>query len=331
MIKCQKMRIKLKKKEIGFLFLILFYVFSLITGISITTNSVLGSNISNVTLFAKVNISNAQPTLYEVRIEDPIDINNRIDLSAGNSTTITCNGTFQDGDGYDDIAIVNATLYYTNGPSGNVDDNNTFYTNTSCGTCQVIPGSSNLNGTCLCKFAVQYYANSGNWRCNMTVTDSWGVESSQNSSDDYYINEVLGIGVENLTLDYGAVSVLQVSSEIRNNITNLGNVPINITLRGYAGVNETEGINYTMFCAEGNNITFGYQRYSLYENQAFIDMINLTNQTRPIEDLTVPQRTTEGTYGNSTNSTFWRLEIPIGSAGVCNGTIIFGAIDATES
>lgn len=325
------MRIKFKKKEAGFLFIISLYILSLIAGITITTKDVLGSNITNVTFFAKVNISNAQPSLYEVKISDPIDINNRIDLDAGNATTITCNGSFQDSDGYDDVTTVNATLYYTGGSSGNINDNNTFYTNASCGICQVISGSSNLNGTCLCKFAVQYYANPGNWRCNMTITDSWGLKSTQNSSDIYYINEVLGIGVENFTLDYGAVSVSQVSNEIRNNVTNLGNIPINVTLRGYAGTNETKGVNYTMFCAEGNNITFGYHRYSLYENQAFADMINLTNQTKPIPGLSVPQRTTEGTYGNSTNSTFWRLEIPIGSAGICNGTIIFGAVDATES
>ena len=83
-----------------------------------------------------------------------------------------------------------------------------------------------------------------------------------------------------------------------------------------------------MICEAGTNITFGNQKFYPGNNTVFANMFNLTNQTRQIFNLTIPQRTTEGTLGNSSNSTFWRLQIPAGASGVCNSTIIFGAIDA---
>ena len=84
-----------------------------------------------------------------------------------------------------------------------------------------------------------------------------------------------------------------------------------------------------MICAAGINITFGNQRFYTGNNTPFADMFNLTNQTRQIFNLTIPSRATDSGLGNSSNSTFWRLQITLGASGVCNGTIIFGAVDAT--
>lgn len=319
------------KDKIKTIFLGIVLLIAVLFAITIETYPVTGANITNTTVLAKVNVSNTEPELYKVKIDDPIDLTNGINLDAGNAVTVTCNGSFKDINGYDDILTVNATLYQSNVASDAADNNNTHYTNASCGICSVVPGTGNQNGSCLCKFAVQYYANVGNWQCNMTIADSGGVATSQNSSDDYYINEVLGIGIENLTLDYGQMSVTEISDPIRNNVTNLGNIPINVTVRGYAGDNETTGINYTMFCSLGTNISFGYQKYSLFDSTGYADMFNLTNQTTPIEDLTIPERKTDAGYGNSSNSTFWRLQIPAGSGGMCNGSIVIGGIDATLS
>jgi len=297
-----------------------------IVSLSFSMENVDGLNITNETVIARVNVSNTFPNLYLVRITSPLDINNNIDLTAGNTTTLLCNGTFQDANGFDDVTKVNATLYFDNVGSNASDNNMTHYSNSSCGTCPAVPGSGNQNGTCSCQFAVQYYANYGNWRCNMTVTDTGLLESTYNSTT-FFMNEVVGIDLYNLTIDYGPLSVTSTSQNIPENVSNVGNVPINITVRGYGGTNETEGINVTMICETGANITFGNQRYSTVNSTAFDDMRNLTNQTTMVPALTIPTRTNGTTAGNSTNTTFWKLRIPIGPSGICNGTIIFGARD----
>ena len=328
------MIIKIKRKRlrlVSFVFVSLLITASLMLGISITTNSVIGANVTNQTVIARVNVSNTEPTLYKVEITSPTP---PIDLTPGGATVVTCNGSVQDINNFDDITSVNATFYQSTVASDTADDNNTHYSNSSClvggQTCSVIEGTNNQNGSCICQFPVQYYANNGNWQCNMTVTDSGSLTSTQNSTF-VTINEVLGIDVENLTLDYGDLSVTETSNPIRENVTNIGNVPINITLRGFGGDNESIGQNVTMICELGTNITFGYQRFDLQSSAAFADMINLTNQTRQIQDLTIPKRTTNSGYGNSSNSTFWRLQIPLGASGICNGTVIFGAIDALNN
>lgn len=299
----------------------------LFLGVPFTTDSVFGVNVTNATVLARVNVSNTEPSLYRVKIDSPTP---PIDLTANGATTIICNGSVQDRNGFDDIKNVSATFYDITVASNATDDNNTHYTNYSCLPCTVVAGTNNENGTCLCQFAVQYYANPASWQCNMTINDSGSIARSENSSF-VTINEVLGISIESSIHDYGNLSVTQISSLIRQNITNSGNIPINITVRGWGGDNESESIgqNVTMICEAGTNITFDNHRFYPGNNTAFADMYNLTNRTRQIFNLTIPQRTTDSGLGNSSNATFWRLQVPLGASGICNGTIIFGAVDAT--
>lgn len=294
-------------------------------GLPFATNNVFGLNVTNATVIARVNVSNTEPTIYKVKIDSPVP---PIDLTANAATTVICNGSIQDTNGFDDIKNVSARFYDITVASNASDDNNTHYTNSSCGNCTAVPGTNNQNGSCLCQFGVQYYANNAVWQCNMTINDSGGIARDENSSF-VTINEVLGISIENSILDYGNLSVTQISNLIRQNVTNGGNIPINVTVRGFGGDNESIGQNLSMICEAGSNITFDNQRFYPGNNTAFGDMYNLTNQTRQIFNLTIPQRTTDSGLGNSSNSTFWRLQIPVGASGVCNGTIIFGAKDGT--
>lgn len=323
------MIIRIKRKllrRVTYVLVSLLVIVSILLGLPFATNSVLGINVTNATVIARVNVSNTEPTLYLVRITSPTSP--PIDLTANGVTILACNGSVQDLNGFTDIKNVSATLYDITIASNAADDNNNHYSNLSCGNCTAIPDSNNQNGSCVCQFAVQYYANPTTWQCNMTINDSGGISSIQNSSF-FTINEVLGINVENSILDYGNLSVSQISNYIRENVTNGGNIPINITVRGFGGSDESIGQNLSMICEAGTNITFGNQRFYPGNNTAFGDMYNLTNQTRQIFNLTLPQRTTDVGFGNSSNATFWRLQIPIGASGICNGTIIFGAIDAT--
>ena len=316
-----KIKIRTIEKIINSL-IVIFMLAAIFLGVSFPADNVMGANVSNVSVLAKVNVSNTEPNLYLVNI-----MNTPIDLNANAAATVICNGSFTDVNGFDDIKNVSATLYQsTTSASVFSDDNNTHYTNSSCGNCTIVPGTSSQNGSCACQFAVWYYANAGSWQCNMTINDSGGLSSTQNSSF-FTINQLLGINVESLVLDYGNLSVTQVSNSVRENVTNGGNVPINVTVRGFGGDNESIGENYTMLCGFGANITFGNQRYYPNNNTAFSQMYNLTNQTVQMINVTIPQRQNDASYGNSSNSTFWKLQIPPNAGGICNGTIIFGAID----
>src|SRR3989338_5414458 len=322
------MIIRIKRKTLKLMTYALISVLAMLVlflGVSLTTESVIGVNVTNATVIARVNVSNTEPNLYLVRVTSPIP---PIELTANAATNVICNGSVQDINGFDDIKNVSATFYDITIASNAPDDNNTHYTNSSCGPCTLVEGTNNQNGTCSCQFAVQYYANHATWQCNMTVNDSGGITSSQNSSF-VAILEVLGISVESANLDYGNLSVTQISPYIRQNVTNTGNIPMNVTTRGFGGGDESIGQNISMICEAGTNITFGNQRFYPGNNTAFADMYNLTNQTSQILNLTIPQRTTDSGLGNSSNATFWRLQIPVGASGVCNGTIIFGAVDAT--
>ena len=332
------MIIKIKRKQLrqaGFVLVSAFIIVVAMLGVSVTTDSVIGANVTNQTVIARVNVTNTEPTLYKVEITSPPL---PIDLTPGGVTVVICNGSVHDINEFDDITNVNATFYQTTVASNATDDNSTHYTNSTClaggQTCSAIVGSNNQNGSCICNFAVQYYANNGNWQCNMTITDSGNLKSSENSTF-VTINEVLGIDVETTTIDFGNLSVTQVSNPTRENVTNTGNVPINITVRNYGGDNETIGENVSMICDPNvgatANITFNNMRFDVNNRSqnVFNDMVNITNQTRQVANLTIPKRTSNAGFGNSSNSTFWRLQIPLGASGVCNGTIIFGAIDAT--
>ncbi len=321
------MIIKIKKRYAEWalnLFISSLALAALFLGISVNSNDVIGANITNQTVIAKVNVSNTEPNLYKVVVINPVDLN------ANGAATVVCNGSYSDTNGFDDIKNVTATFYDSSVAASNAQDSNSsHYTNYSCLPCTVVTGTGNRNGSCVCQFSVQYYANPASvWQCNMTINDTGGLLSSENSSFAT-INEVLGIGVENYLIDYGNLSVSQTSPPIVKNVTNTGNMPINVTLRGFGGGDEEIGMNLSMICEFGANITFGYQRYYPGNNTPYADMYNLTNQSRQIFNLTIPKRTVDAGFGNSTNSTYWRLQVPTGAGGMCNGTIIFGAVDST--
>jgi len=296
-------------------------VFGVLIGLILDAEEVSGA--TNQSLVTRVNISNTEPNLYDVSISPA-----SIDLNPGNTTQVNCTGLIQDYNGWDDIASVNATLYHIDYGNGITFDNNYRYQNDSCESSCVMYGGSASNASCSCYFQVEYFAYNGSWECNMTVADAFGLSDTLNSSPAT-LNTVIGIGIPS-EIDYGDMSVTEISPMITANISNLGNLPINISVRGYGGTNELAAGagNFTMIC-ETNNISIGYQRYSTNFSQVFANMINLTNTTTGIENLELPIRTDDVQPGNDTNATYWRLEVPVDVSGVCNGTAHFYASDAT--
>ena len=306
----------MKKSQI-FLFFLLLIIVGLFIGISLESTNVFGAN--NDTLIVKVNITNGPPMLYNVYMAS-----NQINLEPGNTTIVNCTGLATDLNGWGDIKRVNASIYEITFGDGPTSDRNYRYINASCNSTCVSYESSETNATCSCLFSVWYFANNGSWQCNMTVADTYGLTSSMNSSA-FEIGTVMGVNVPTSTLDYGNLSVTQTSSPKQINISNFGNVPINISVRGFGGTDETlpDVGNYTMLCEFGRNISVGYQRYSIVNSTPFANMYNITNTTTGIPNFNLPQRSNDNNYGNDTNSTYLVLQVPQDVAGFCNGTIQF--------
>ena len=336
-------KIKQKNLEDGIAGLVILFIFvAILVGVTFTTNYVIGStNITNNTVLARVNVTNTEPNITSVTVSSLPSPSGQIDLVANSVVVIVCNATVFDFNGWQDInnASVNGTFYIQSMGVDGDPDNNFRYRNQSCGSCRQASESASPSTTayCDCEFGLQYYTNdSSTWRCNITLKDKGGTQKSGSElnltdseiSSAVTVNKLLAINTTTL-IDYGNLSVTQTSAEIVQNVSNVGNINLNLSLRGYGGDNESVGQNLTMICDFGN-ITFGYQRYALGSDNpgvAFGNMRNLTNQTVKT-NLTFPARVDDTTFGWDKNTTFWRLQIPLSVGGICNGTIIFGAVDA---
>ena len=304
-------------------------------GVTLTGNYVSGDNITNDTVITKLYVWNTEPELYNVTVSPAV-----IDLTPGNTTKVTCTGEFWDYNGWQDVGIngsVSAVLYHVlSSKAIDPDDKNYHFSNSSCvgnTSCVEIAGSNGLNGTCNCTFEVDYFANNGSWECNMTIVD--GGRNITDPDRIYTFNDTLtgsalitslvAFDVASDTIDYGNLSVTETSDNMTENLTNLGNRPINISVYGYG--NESNPLNYSMICEYGQ-IPAGYERYSVNVSADYDSMIQLSNESVGIQDFKLPQRVNDAGYGSDRNQTYWRLQIPLSMGGVCNGTIIF---EATET
>jgi len=334
---------------IALFFALIIITFTLIFGVSITTNYVIGANITNDTVITRVYVWNTEPNLYDVTITPSI-----IELTSEATTQVNCTGKFWDYNGWQDVGIngtVNATLYHSTSSHIAADDYNVHYTNNSCAgnsSCSAITGSNGQNGTCTCRFTVQYFTNSGTWTCNMSIKDS-GINITDPSRITKFNDSMTGAATVAKLLaismppeiDFGNLSVTETSSEITENITNVGNIQLNVTAYTYGGSNESApGANTTaMFCSLGN-ISTQYMRYTVSSGTNFAEMFNITNNITSIwvgnsslnySMLSIPSRTNDNNkvLGQDINQTFWKLNIPLSVGGLCNGTIVFFANDAS--
>ena len=309
--------------------LILLGCFLTFLSLPLISTSVFGTNVTNASILTKVYVWNTEPNITSVEVEP-----SSIDLVAGNFTIVNCTAYVFDYNGWEDIANVSGSFYDQSEGDGDTTDQNFRYVNDTCAAC-TDAGGSGTNASCQCQFTVGYYANAGEWVCNMTITDGGGnaterlhyFNDSQNSSS-VTINSVLGINAPS-EIDYGNLSVTETSNIVAANVTNWGNVPINVTLRAFGGLNEsvTNAGNYSMMCQFGN-ISIDLERWSMNATAEFDNMTNITNSSVLIPSLTIPVRSNETIDGNATNTTYWKLSVPLGVGGYCNGTIVFGAVQA---
>ncbi len=281
-----------------------FAVFSLVLLIS----SVSAYNYEDVDVITRANITNAVPEILEVIVDEDITLN------AGGVKTVYCNASIRDWNGWEDVIAVNGTFFYEpDSFSGDVDDGNLHYTNSSC---EIYDNDGEYIAYSSCTFEVLHYANNGDWVCNVSAEDSFGfVDSLENETT---INELYALNVTD-TIDYGDLSVLDYSPDVLSSITNFGNVDINVSVLGY-GVEEGDGLG--LVCDEGSNITVENQRFSLDTDNLWEEKTALSSDYQDV-GITLLQPTDATSPVES--SLYWRLFVPPNPFGECVGTLRFTA------
>jgi len=254
-----------------------------------------------------VNITNAAPDVLNVVIPSSID------LLAYDNITVQCNFTVYDFDNNTDRA--NATFHYYTASAAGPQDQNFRYSNTSCSRVTPIDFYTNFT----CTFSVNYFANNGTWYCNATGIDALN-STGTNESSPGTVNPLVAIKMDPV-LDYGELGVNQESNDTLANITNAGNRDANISVQG-GGNTLGDGLSFN--CTFGT-IDVDFERYDIVNGTAWSSQTPLTASSAMISGFYVPQRTDEAT--DSINSTYWKLKIPVGAGGVCNGKILFSATD----
>jgi hypothetical protein len=305
------------------LYLALYFFVSLV---SVTTMEAAPSWV-NDSAITKVNVSNFVPKVVGVIVDDnktsPPD---EIDLISGTTRKVWCNATVVDYNGKDDIIACNATLYHQLNKSTQQNDKNEHYSNNSCTTTK----TGTYNKTYSCSFTIWYYANNGTWYCNISAWDNGTAnlngQSAHNSSlDSTKIHPLYSLNVPGV-IDYGPLALNQnSSSDVIENVTNTGNMNLDLKLYGYGGTVRTEN-NLSMKCRMGN-ITIANERFSLSAGTAHPSMTPLSGQfgNPSSVNFNLAQRNSETT--NSTKNTYWKIHIPqYNVKGQCNGTIVFNAV-----
>jgi hypothetical protein len=279
--------------------------------------------VGNITL-------NSPPNITYVEVDDALTSpQNEIDLIPADTKEITCNARVTDYEG--DISIINASgRFFDNILSSyeGSDDNNTHYTNNSC-FVNYSYGTSN-EAEISCKFYIWYYANSQNWNCTINITDN--LSASSKKGDLSFINPLLALGLDSL-INFELSDGEAVTDESLLNVTNYGNVKINLSLSGYA-FEEEDG--YAMNCSGGEirNISIDHEKFNLtLSNSGSINLsefeakyTNLTSYP-DVKRFNLDYRR-DDSVNEAINATYWRIYVPNEVTGNCQGNIIFGAVQA---
>ncbi|MFH1506732.1 MAG: hypothetical protein ABIE94_07165 [archaeon] len=274
-----------------------------------------GANYENVTIDTTVNVTDSKPEIINVVIQGGVA---SIDLTPGSNLTILCNVTIRDFNGGDTLNEVNATFYHIYNSTDTADDNNWHYTNGSCTQNRTAYGVGGYLTDYICAYEVRYYATNGTWYCNATAVDAYNFTDTEWNTT--VINPLYALNVTRL-IDYGDLPVENTSTNKTANITNFGNMAINITMHGY-GATPEDGL--AMNCTVGN-ITVDNQKWSIQPDDDYAAKTALVSSKIAPSELgtTISRRLDDATP--VTNVTYWQLYIAPNPFGTCNGSIVFTA------
>ncbi|HLC78402.1 MAG TPA: hypothetical protein VJH92_04715 [Candidatus Nanoarchaeia archaeon] len=326
------------KIKIDFFLLMLVEVALLFVMLSFLDPFVAGGVGGNVTVNTSLTVGNVSPEVLNVSL---LNGSTTLTLVANSTVTVDCAAVVRDFNGNSTISVVRGEFFdNTYSSLGNTSDNNFHYKNNSC-TVNLSFGSWNgvvdddYMALANCTYPVYYYANPGNWNCTIVVNDTSDLNAT--GWDNITISDLLALGVPG-TINYGTVNATYVSDENISNVTNYGNVKINLSLYGYG---YTANDNNSMNCTLGSNknISINYEKYNLTASTSGSQTLtqfeaNYTNLSiaATVKTFGLDYRRNDTAVGyDDTNSTYWRIYVPTGVAGTCEGRIVFGATVATGS
>ncbi|MBN1793072.1 hypothetical protein JW826_05300 [Candidatus Woesearchaeota archaeon] len=320
------MKIKTKPRIILlFALIFVFYLYYILPSV-ISWGPI--DNYRNFSVRTTVNVTDAMPEIVNITCNN----GTAITLNAGTVYPVICKIELKDYNGGNTLngtgsSGVNAsTFYYYLNASEDPDDNNVHYTNSTCEVNGTAFANYSINWTCT--FYTWYYANNGTWIINITVHDryngrSYNVTGTRNAT----IGSLYAVNVTNV-IDFGDMYVGETSTtSVEANITNFGNMDINISLYGFGGENQTLYPDLAMVCAV-RNLSLDTERYSVNGSEAWAAMTPISGTPTALPNMTLIQQQDDSTP--VMNATYWRLYIdPISNPfGQCNGTVIFSAESA---
>jgi hypothetical protein len=287
--------------------------------VRVYAQDILGFNSSqdvhvNITIDASLPVA-----INSVAVDDDILVPaNEIDLTAGSFKQVICNVSASDQDTYENILSVNATFYAYTTQYNASDDPRLHYTNNTCNRTYAFEKDAHY----ACTFQVAYYALNGTWTCraearsNLTTVEGF---------DTVSVNQLFAVNISQELIDYDQLASGEISADRIVNITNLGNIPINISVYGFGGDNATTGANLSMTC-HVNNISITRQRYAL-TSVPFASKTQLSSNPQSLGFTILPkQNISDIQY----NTTYWQLQAPTTefAIGQCNGSLVFSANSA---
>ena len=317
---------KIQKKTIFFLIVLELALFIVLFSF-LPEGVFAGIGQNNVTVITNLTIGNVFPEMSNMSIENNAT---SMALIPNASRKTFCSGLATDYNGWNDVKYAFA-VFYDNTSSSYVgaDDNNFHYTNSSCTITQDALYTDWVN----CSFDVWYYANSGLWTCTILVNDT--LRKPGYGSSTINMSSLLALGLPDI-IYYGEVNATEVSAENVTNVTNYGNVKINLSLSGYGfKTNDGNAMNCTIGAVK--NISIGFEKYNLTSTtpgvlnytQFNATYINLTSA--PVVKTYNLNYRQNDTFNEAINTTYWRIYVPLGVGGTCQGNIIFGATVAPGS
>ncbi|MBU2431938.1 MAG: hypothetical protein KKH99_14690, partial [Proteobacteria bacterium] len=273
----------------------------------------LGDNNTHINITVITEYINITSILVDDSVDIPLD---QIDLIAGTTKTVYCNLTIWDPEVYTNISSVNATFYSSTTTFDASDANQTHYTNTSC---TLISGGGNT-ADYVCGFTVWHFALNGTWECRGYTENLY---SSNISLDNTTVSQLFAINISTTLINYTDLEPDQESPNVEVNVSNVGNMPMNISVYGFGGEDELGGTDLSMIC-EINNISVEFERFSTSSGVAY-DSKNQLSSTPQDIGLTIPAKANEAEV--KSNSTYWQFMVPPHEQafGQCNGSVVFMA------
>ena len=325
------MKKKINNGKFDEILLILLFGILLLITFSFYSNFVSGgvSVNGNATVITQLQVGQIAPEVLNVSLDSPVTLN------VNSTKLVSCIALIRDWNNDSDFNIVTGHFFNSSSINDPLDNNNHYY-NSSCfiNTTGSYKGVADTIYTALanCTFNVTYYANPGFWNCTIFVNDTYGWNHTQ--SNNGTVNELIGLEVPN-SINYGIVNSTYVSEERIANVSNAGNVRINLSLSGYGRI---VGDGLAMNCSLGSipNISIMYEKYNLTSSNTALNLAefeagnytNLTSGVPAIKKFDLSYRD-DDLENNAINSTYWRIYVPMGVAGTCTGNIIFGATRAS--